>query len=67
MKADIKALCDCDGIFFLCNWKGSKGAKIEHEIAQHLGLEMLYETVPIDVPTVQVSDTTTDAINSKAD
>ena len=45
MKEDIKALCDCDSIFMLSNWKDSKGAIIEHSIALLLGLEINYENV----------------------
>lgn len=40
MKADIKALCDCHEILLHPNWKDSKGAKLEHEIAVNLGLEV---------------------------
>lgn len=43
MKADIKALCDCDEIFMLSNWKDSKGARIEHTIAFDLGIRRIYE------------------------
>jgi hypothetical protein len=43
MREDIKALCDCDTIYMLSNWKESKGAIIEMEIACHLGLKVIYE------------------------
>jgi len=43
MKEDVKALCDCDAIYMLTNWKDSKGAIIEHEIAIYLGLKVIYE------------------------
>lgn len=43
MKQDIKALCDCDSIYMLANWKDSKGAIIEMEIANYIGLEVIYE------------------------
>lgn len=45
MKEDVKALCDCDAIYLLDNWKDSKGAKIERKIAEYLGLIVLTETV----------------------
>lgn len=45
MREDVKALCGCDAIFMLDNWKGSKGAKIEHDLAKVLGLDMIYEKV----------------------
>lgn len=43
MKADIKALCDCDAIYMLGNWADSKGAIIENTIAMYLGLKVHYE------------------------
>lgn len=33
MKADIKLLMDCNSIYMLKNWTGSKGARIEYQIA----------------------------------
>lgn len=42
MAEDIKALLYCDAIFMLENWTNSKGAKIEHGIAQGLGLPVYY-------------------------
>jgi nucleoside 2-deoxyribosyltransferase len=43
LREDIKALADCDVIFMLANWTNSKGAKIEWELAQNLGLEIIYQ------------------------
>lgn len=37
MKADIKILMECDAIYLLNNWKDSKGARIERDIAVALG------------------------------
>ncbi len=45
MREDIKQLCDCDAIYLLSNWKESKGALIEYEIAVYLGLYVHYEEV----------------------
>ena len=45
MRQDVKALCDCDAIYMLTNWADSKGAIIEHTIAMHLGISVLYESV----------------------
>lgn len=36
MKTDIKALCDCDAIYKLPNWRDSVGATIEGFIAKLL-------------------------------
>lgn len=43
MKECIKNLCDCDYIFMLSNWKESKGAIIEHDIAKNLQINIIYE------------------------
>lgn len=43
MKEDVKALCDCDSIYMMSNWKDSKGAVIELEIATYLGLKVFHE------------------------
>ena len=42
MAEDIKALLYCDAIYMLENWRNSKGAKIEHEIAVGLGIKIMY-------------------------
>jgi hypothetical protein len=39
MMVDLKALIDCDGIYMLENWESSKGARIEHQLAEQLGLK----------------------------
>lgn len=43
MRHDIKLLADCDGVYMLQNWQESKGAKIEHQLARELGLNIYYE------------------------
>lgn len=40
MKADIKALCDCDALALLPGWQNSKGAHLELHLAHRLGLEI---------------------------
>lgn len=39
----LKHLMKCDMILFLDNWSDSKGARLEHSIAEALGLTILYE------------------------
>jgi len=41
MRADIAALIDCDGIALLPGWEKSRGASLEHHIAQALGMAVL--------------------------
>ena len=38
MRANIKAMMDCDGVIFLHGWPNSKGARIEHALALGLGM-----------------------------
>lgn len=40
MRADIKALCDCDAIALLPGWMDSKGAHLELHIAHRIGLQI---------------------------
>ena len=41
MRADLKLLLDCDYIFMLEGWEDSKGARIERELAERLGIEQV--------------------------
>ena len=41
MRADLKLLLDCDYIYLLEGWEDSKGARLEHELAERLGIEQL--------------------------
>lgn len=38
MREDIKALLECQSVFMLPGWEGSRGALLEHAIAESLGL-----------------------------
>lgn len=40
MRADIKALCDCDTLLLLPGWQHSRGAHLELQIAHRLGLSI---------------------------
>ncbi|KZA10527.1 Phosphoribosyl-ATP pyrophosphohydrolase [Acinetobacter baumannii] len=42
LRRDIKALADCTHIAMLPGWENSKGAQLEHHIAQELGLTVEY-------------------------
>ena len=43
LKGDIEILKRCDAAYFLNTWRQSEGSRIEHKLAQELGLECLYE------------------------
>lgn len=46
MRVDLKVLMDCDGVYFMENWMESEGARIEHFLAEKLGMKMMYEREP---------------------
>lgn len=41
MRADIKALCDCDTLALLPGWENSKGAHLEVHLAHRLGIRVM--------------------------
>lgn len=41
MRADLKLLLDCDYIYMLDGWEDSKGARLERELAENLGIEQV--------------------------
>jgi len=43
MKTCIKQLMECDTIYMLKDWKDSKGAITEYELAKLLKIKVLYE------------------------
>ena len=40
MRRDIAELVKCDGIVLLDGWQQSRGATLEHHIAERLGMEI---------------------------
>lgn len=40
MRADLKALCDCDALALLPGWENSKGAHLELHVAHRIGLKI---------------------------
>ena len=40
MRRDIAELVTCDAIYLLDGWQASKGATLEHHIAERLGLDI---------------------------
>lgn len=42
MRADIKQLVDCEAILMLPGWEWSRGASLEHHIAQRLEMRVIY-------------------------
>lgn len=54
----VRALPECDSVFFLPDWQNSKGARWEHKIAEMLGLPCLYAPVhdPAESHPVESTD-----------
>lgn len=48
MRADIKALCDCDEIAMLPGWENSNGAHVELNLAHRLGMRVVMLEALID-------------------
>lgn len=44
LKVCIKAMCDCDSIYMLENWRMSKGAGLEYFLAKKLNMDIIYES-----------------------
>ena len=49
LRADIAEFLRCDKIFMLRDWKDSKGARLEHSIAEALEIKIIYEDTIIQV------------------
>lgn len=43
LRADLKALLDCDAIYLLRGWEASTGANAEFQTARSAGLQVFYE------------------------
>lgn len=46
MRRDIAALVNCDAIYLLPGWRWSKGANLEHKVAQAIGLREIVDPNP---------------------
>lgn len=57
MKTDIEALKQCDAIYMLEGWQGSKGARIEHELALKMNLVIKYEEKGHQISHFRISAT----------
>lgn len=46
MRADIRALCDCDAVALMTGWHRSQGAALELHVAQRMGLDVAHTDQP---------------------
>lgn len=45
LRKDIRMLMDCDAIWLMPGWSKSRGARLEHHIANELGFAVLYGAI----------------------
>jgi hypothetical protein len=50
LRRDLKVIADCNRIVLLPGWTRSKGAQLEHTIAQALGFQIVYPPVDYSAP-----------------
>lgn len=43
MSECLRVLCLCDTIYMLKDWQKSRGARLEKTVAEHIGLNVIYE------------------------
>ena len=57
MRVDIAALTQCDAIYLLKNWHDSKGACLEHHLANYLGIAVYFEhfTSIEEIPLLKIA------------
>lgn len=50
LRRDLRVIADCNRIVLLPGWTKSKGARLEHHIAQELGFQIVYPPVDYSAP-----------------
>lgn len=45
MQIDLNSIFHCTAVYFLKGWRDSYGARVEHALAQYLGLKLIFQEV----------------------
>jgi NADH:ubiquinone oxidoreductase subunit len=57
MRINIAHIIDCQCMYMLPGWQNSKGANLEHHIAEQLGFEIIYQEEPCkNTPALAAAD-----------
>jgi Domain of unknown function (DUF4406) len=56
MRADIKALCDCDALALLPGWEASRGAHLELHLAHRLEMKVVFLDRPESLKTLGIEE-----------
>ena len=43
LAKSVEHMCECDVVYFCNGWDNARGCRIEHEIAEQYGLQIVYE------------------------
>lgn len=56
MRADIKALCDCDALALLPGWEDSRGAHLELHLAHRLEMKVVFLDRPESLKVIGIEE-----------
>lgn len=56
LRSDIKVLMGCTGIYMMDGWMKSRRAVVEFAVANAIGLDIYFETVPDVMPIIRAFD-----------
>jgi hypothetical protein len=43
LRGDLAEMLKCDGLYMLSDWEASVGARLEHSVAAHCGMDIQYQ------------------------
>lgn len=54
LRQALRDVTSCSDVYFMSGWSLSKGARLEHRVAEDLGLTLHYQ-VPAEAPTLKLA------------